>query len=258
MTDLSRRPALPRPSQTKVQQSFRRGLDSYHQAATHQADIAAQLGHRLSDLAPKHLGRVLEFGAGTGHLTQQITKRLSIETLWINDLVPESAGFAPPEATFLPGPIETLVLPGKLDLICSASTVQWIEDLPGTIKRLCAHLAPGGWIALSGFGAAQFHELRELGSTAAAPSYVDAEAWRDVLPSDMTIKHLSQGRQVAWFADARALLRHLRETGVNGGASQHWGPQALKTFESDYRRRFGTPQGLPLTYDPVWVIARKS
>lgn len=244
--------------QNRVKQSFRRGLKTYHESASHQADIAAQLAHLIAQHAPKHLGKVLEFGVGTGHLTNQLVSRFSVDDLYLNDLVAECEGFAPGTATFLTGAIETLPYPTDLDLICSASTVQWLEDLPTTLARLTDALTKGGQLALSGFGSAQFHELRTLGSAAAAPSYVDAEDWRLILPQGLKIKHLSQARRVEWFPNAMALLKHLRDTGVNGAASQNWTARDLKDFETRYRQRFGTPRGLPLTYDPVWVIAQKA
>lgn len=246
------------PNQTRVQQSFRRGLDTYHSAATHQADIANRLAECLATVAPNALPNVFEFGVGTGHLTQAIQDRFTVNNLRLNDLVPECAAFAPSTATFLGGPVQQVPLPNDLDLICSASTVQWLDDLPTTISQLSNHLRTGGWLALSSFGTAQFHELRSLGSNAAAPSYCDAEDWRAILPKTMKIKHLSQARRVEWFPNAIALLRHLRDTGVNGAASQKWSAKDLKAFEASYRDRFGTPQGLPLSYDPVWVIAQKA
>lgn len=246
------------PTQGKVQQSFRRGLDSYHNSATHQAEIAARLIDLLKPLAPSHLEAALEFGCGTGHLTQPLIQNITIDQLHLNDLVPECASFAPPQAQFQAGSMQSLTLPKSLDLICSASTVQWLDDLPSALATLTQSLKPGGWLALSGFGTAQFHELISLGSTAAAPSYVDAEGWRSILPENMTVKHLSQGRRVAWFDSAKDVLKHLRDTGVNGAASQRWTAADLKAFETAYRKRFGTPQGVPLTYDPVWLIAQKA
>lgn len=248
----------PPNAHSKVQQSFRRGLASYHANATHQAQIAARLVDVLQTLAPSHLPNALEFGCGTGHLTQPLIQTFSIDQLWLNDLVPECARFAPDQAQFQAGPIQSLTLPNSLDLICSASTVQWLDDLPKAISALGQSLRSGGWLALSGFGTAQFHELICLGSTAAAPSYVDAENWRAILPNNMTVKHLSQGRRVAWFDSATDILKHLRDTGVNGAATQRWTSADLKAFETEYRKRFGTPQGVPLTYDPVWIIAQKT
>ncbi|GAA6209998.1 hypothetical protein NBRC116601_32910 [Cognatishimia sp. WU-CL00825] len=249
----------PAPPHDRVQQSFRRGLASYHSSATHQADIAARLALQLVQAgAPKSFANALEFGCGTGHLTQHLRRNFTFQSLTLNDLVPECAAFAGAKDHFVPGPIETLQLPMALDLVCSASTVQWLDDIPATLSHLSQALVPGGWLALSGFGTSQFHELRALGSEAAAPSYVDAEHWRAMLPSDLKIKHLSQARRVAWFPNALALLKHLRETGVNGAASKAWTQTALKGFETQYRQRFGTPRGLPLTYDPVWIVAQKT
>ncbi|MGH1466981.1 MAG: methyltransferase domain-containing protein [Cognatishimia sp.] len=249
----------PCPPHDRVQKSFRRGLATYHGTATHQADIAARLALQLAQAgAPKSFAKVLEFGCGTGHLTVQLRTKFTIAALTLNDLVPECAVYAGAKDTFLPGPIEALNVPNGLDLICSASTVQWLDDIPATLDRLSQALVPGGWMALSGFGNAQFHELRVLGSEAAAPSYVDAEDWHALLPSALKIKHLSQARRVAWFPNAMHLLKHLRDTGVNGAATKAWSQSALKTFETQYRQRFGTPQGLPLTYDPVWIVAQKT
>lgn len=241
----------------KVEQSFRRGLKTYHRSATQQAQIAARLAELLAQHVHQNLDRVLEFGMGTGHLTQQLQDTFDIEQLIVNDLVRDCASFAPHDATFQGGPIEELVLPEELDLICSASTVQWIEDLPTTLGRFANALKSGGWIALSGFGHQQFQELRALGSTAAAPNYLDADDWQSALPKSLKIQHVSQKQSVEWFPDALTLLKHLRDTGVNGGSTSAWTSKDLQAFEADYKARFGSSKGLPLTYDPVWILAQK-
>lgn len=245
-------------SQSKVRQSFKRGLTTYHTNATHQAEIAMHLCQALTAVAPKAMDRVLEFGMGTGHLTQNLVDHFDIKSLFLNDLVDACASYAPPSARFLPGAVETLPLPGSLDLICSASTIQWIDDLPAAFARLSTSLKSGGFLALSGFGTAQFHELNALGSTAAAPSYLDAGAWKHILPADLSIQYLHHSTRIEWFPNAMAVLKHLRDTGVNGGSSQSWSMRDLRNFETHYRERFGTAKGLPLTYAPVWMIAKKA
>lgn len=242
---------------SKVEQSFRRGLKTYDACATEQARIARHLSDLMAQYLPQNLGQVLEFGMGTGHLTRQLAKRFEVKHLYLNDLVDSCARFAPQEATFTSGAIEDMALPGNLDVVCSASTVQWLENIPATLQRLTDALAPGGCLALSGFGHQQFHELRALGSSAAAPNYLDADHWEAVLPPELTIRYISQKQSTLWFPTALSLLKHLRDTGVNGAASQAWTSQDLKAFEADYQARFGTDRGLPLTYDPVWVLAQK-
>ncbi|WP_264212968.1 malonyl-ACP O-methyltransferase BioC [Leisingera thetidis] len=266
MKDMAFPHIRPHPDQGRIRQSFRRGLDSYHRSASVQADIAARLAGMLqAQGAPRQIGAALEFGCGTGHLTRQLLQRFETGSLILNDLVPEAAcalraldGTVPAQARFEPGPIETLPLPQDLDLIASASTVQWIPDLPALTARLAARLKPGGWLALSGFGRGQFRELAALGSAAAAPSYLDAAEWRAVLPESMEILAIEQRPAVLEFGTALELLKHLRQTGVNGHAQHSWSRRRLRDFEAAYRAQFGRDGRLPLTYDPVLLAARKT
>ncbi|MFY0310236.1 malonyl-ACP O-methyltransferase BioC [Leisingera sp. D0M16] len=256
----------PQLDQSRVRQSFRRGLESYHRNASVQAEIAAQLAEMLqAQGAPGQFGAALEFGCGTGHLTRQLLHRYRIGSLLLNDLVPEAAfalqaleGAEQPQVRFEAGPVESLPLPQELDLIASASTVQWIPDLPALTARLAARLKPGGWLALSGFGRGQFRELAALGSAAAAPSYLDAGEWRAVLPESLNLLAVTQAPVVLEFDNALALLKHLRQTGVNGHAQQSWSRRHLRDFEDAYRARFGRSGKLPLTYDPVLLVARRT
>ncbi|KIC13621.1 malonyl-ACP O-methyltransferase BioC [Leisingera sp. ANG-Vp] len=253
------------PDQGRIRQSFRRGLESYHRNASVQAQIAARLAQMLQDQgAPGQFRAVLEFGCGTGHLTGELLQRFETDSLLLNDLVPEAAlllknlRHTPAQARFEAGPVEGLALPQDLDLVASASTVQWIAGLPALMARLAAHLKPGGWLALSGFGRSQFRELAALGSDAAAPAYLDAEEWPAVLPDGVEILAIEQQPVELEFETALALLKHLRQTGVNGQARQNWSRRCLQDFESAYRARFGRDGKLPLTYDPVLLIARKT
>ena len=250
-------------SQARVQQSFRRGLESYHAGASVQARIAGHLGAMLAENAGRSFGRVFEFGCGTGHLTRALTENHDIKELCLNDLVPDCSDAAlaavcgAPRVRFQAGDVQTVELPDALNLIASASTVQWIEDQPRLLSRLSGQLADGGWLALSGFGSSQFHELAALGSTAGAPGYRDAEEWDAILPAEMELVAVHQTRIIRFFDTARDVLRHLRETGVNGNAQGGWTRARLAGFEAEYEARFRGDAGLTLTYDPVWMLARK-
>ena len=158
---------------------------------------------------------------------------------------------------FLPGPIEHCALPCDLDLIASASTVQWVADMPALLRRLSRHLRPGGWLMISGFARSHFHELAALGSQAAA-RYADARDWPSFMPPGLHLKSVHQETDVMRFACLRDLLLHLRSTGVNGRAGDVWSRAKLAGFEADYRRRFAENGQLRLTYAPVYVIARKA
>lgn len=247
----------------RVQTSFARGLPSYHDHAQSQARIARTLADQLLQAkllagARNTFEHVLEFGCGTGHLTQRLCNTFDINRLHLNDLVPDCASLAAPRAqSFTAGPIQDIPLPGQLDLIASASTVQWIEDLPALMHRLTEHLRPGGWLALSSFAPTHFPELSLLGSGSGAPSYVTPADWQAMLPRDLDVHHLAEAKDVMRFDSPRAVLRHLRATGVNGKAEGRWTRARLASFEQRYTELFGDGSTVSLTYAPVWLIAQK-
>jgi malonyl-CoA O-methyltransferase len=188
----------------------------------------------------------------------------NIDTLLLNDLVGEAEGSACQLARehcqnvqFTAGAIEQLALPQDLDLVASASTLQWVRDGRLALERLGAALKPGGYLALSTFGTSHFHELVALGSDAAAPNYSDAETLAAWLPAGMELVTLRQAPVVLNFATASQVLRHLRATGVNARSGCQWSKRMLAEFDADYRNQFGDGAQLPLTYDTVWMVARK-
>lgn len=251
-------------SDDRIQRSFRRGFATYTQHARVQADVAKELAVRVARQIPRdHCKHALEFGCGTGHLTRALLKQLSVERLTLNDLVPEAREVCTAVAShmsdvsFVPGRFPDVLPEGPFDLIASASTVQWIPDHAALLSRVSEVLTTGGILALSGFGSHQYRELVSLGSTASAPGYRDADDWRSIMPADLEIVSAHQERHVLTFASPRDVLKHLRQTGVNGRAKTGWTRSKLAAFEAEYEHRFGADKGVTLTYDPVWIIARK-
>lgn len=249
----------------RVHDSFRRSLGSYHASAAVQARIAGRLAELLAQAgAPDRFARALEFGAGTGHLTDALLSRFAIDDLTLNDLVAECLPHLAPLVaarvaswSFLAGAIETAPLAGRFDLVASASTVQWVADPQALLARLAGLLRPGGWLALSGFGPGQFAELAALGSTASAPHYATAAEWAARLPAGLRLIAAHEEEERLWFADLHALLRHLRRTGVNGNATGAWTRSQLAAVERTYRQLYSEAGKLRLTYAPVYLLLRK-
>ncbi|CAM3275013.1 malonyl-CoA O-methyltransferase [Paracoccus aminovorans] len=238
----------------RIAQSFARGMPSYDRAATAQRRIAKALFDACRRLAPEPPRRVFEAGYGSGHLTRHLAG-LRPERLWLNDLV------APPlpgvRATYLPGDIARARLPQALDLVASASMIQWVARPAEVLDRLCAAVAPGGVLALSGYAPDHFPELRALGSRAGAPSCLDGAAIAALLPPGWRPLGCGEWRIALHFPDALAVLRHLRATGVNGRAGQFRSRGALQDFLARYEAAHGGPQGVTLTYVASWLVARK-
>ena len=255
-----------RPSQNRIRQSFARSLPSYHGAAIAQAQIASLLADALQAAgAPVGFHQALEFGCGTGLFTAALLQRFAIDELMLNDLVAQSVTSLWPilkrhksQTTFHVGPIESLPLPTRLDLIASASTVQWIADPAALVTRLAQHLCPGGWLALSGFGRNHFAELRAVGGGTQAPSYLDPADWRALLPPGMQLHSVTEQTISVPFTSAISLLKHLRQTGVNAGAHRQWTRANLAEFDAKLRSAQPPGDDITLSYCPVLVIAQKS
>lgn len=239
----------------RIARSFARGMASYDAAALAQARIAGRLfaaWRRAS--AGQPVARLLEAGHGSGHLTRHLAG-LGAE-MWLNDLVaPPLPGLA---AHYLPGDIARVALPGGMDLVASASMIQWVAEPARVIARLAGAAAPGGWLAISGYGPGHFPELRALGSRAAAPSCLGGAALAALLPAGWRLQGAGEWREVLHFPDALAVLRHLRATGVNARAGQFRSAAALRDFCARYQREFSGPRGLPLTYVASWMLARRA
>lgn len=254
------------PNHDRILQSFRRSLNDYHQNALVQAQVAARLvTHFMAAGAPRHFTHVMEFGCSTGLLTRELLAHLRFEDFCANDLVQESEALVAPlldkasgRWRFAAGPIEEIDIPGNLDLIASASTLQWITDTPSLLHKLTNALVSGGWMMLSTFSKDHFPELREMGSTAEAGGYLNADEWGQIIPGNLTIKFIHQEFRKIHFPSARAMLSHLRSTGVNANAGMRWTRQKLAAFEADYEARFRDAEGVCLTYAPLYIIAQKT
>jgi len=257
--------AMP-PNHDRILQSFRRSLNNYHQNAMVQAQVAARLmGHFMAAGTPRHFAHIMEFGCSTGLLTRELLAHLHFENFFANDLVSESEALIAPlfdkassRWRFAAGPIEEIEIPRNLDLIASASTLQWIADTPLLLRKFNDALRAGGWLMFSTFSKSHFPELQQIGSNAGAGGYLDADEWLKILPHGLTTKFLHQELCKIHFPSARAMLSHLRSTGVNANAGMRWTRQKLATFEADYEARFRDADGVCLTYAPLYLIAQKA
>ncbi len=250
-------------SQTKILHSFHRALDSYNEHAIVQRDSAANLVmHLLNSGCKPSLNRVFEFGCGTGFLTEHLTRQFKINEFIANDLVQDCQAYLPkPEIQFIAGDVDDIAIPDQSDLICSASCVQWCEDLPRLLNKLAKAIRDDGFLAISSYSTGHFKELVTLQNATNTDrqelNYWTEQTWKEHLESYYVVKNISSEESIIWFNSVREMLLHLRLTGVNGIAGQTWNQQNLKNFENSYRENFEVDGKVPLTYKPIYIIARK-
>ncbi len=236
----------------RVAENFRASLATYEESAQVQNEIACQLMSYLRD--QQETDRVidcLEIGCCTGYLAEQMCTRLSVGTYFGNDIVPEFTELTCQRiesrcgrVCALPGDIETVELPDSLDLVISSATFQWIEDLEGLFTRIAAALSPGGVLLFSMFGPGTMHEISSLrGSSLDFPTEEKLQA---MLAGNFVPEWFVTCNRVLYFDTVRAILKHIKKTGVGGVGGIRWTRKSLQKFEKGYRDRFATKHGLPV------------
>lgn len=244
---------------------FTRALSTYEEHARVQREAADRLTAQLLRLRPS-FGRVFEVGCGTGRWSRTLAVRSQIDALWLNDLSPELAVEARkrlPETVrkktvLLPGDAELLAWPDGLDLVLAGSVLQWFSKPEAFFENLRRRLRPGGLAAVVTYGPENCREVKAL--TGQGLAYPDAaELFR--LAADFRVHHRSEEIRRERFATPRAVLRHLRATGVTGTHDGfRWTKRSLCAFEEAYRARFASDDGeesVHLTYHPVILLLEK-
>ncbi|QXB47730.1 malonyl-ACP O-methyltransferase BioC [Acinetobacter seifertii] len=240
-----------------VAERFAKAGQSYSEHAVVQKQICQNLMGLLKQFCPSTMSRVFEIGCGSGNLTRLLVEAFQIEDLILNDLYAEvQQHFNHQEhLKWLIGDIETLELPQQLDMIVSGSALQWMQDLLRLLKRCNEALTDSGWLCFSTFGAKNLIEIKEL--TGQGLSYWSLENWTSALTqAGFEILHLSESQTQLYFDSPKAVLQHLKATGVTATAQHRWTKQSLQQFYQDYER-FKHAEGYALTYHPIYCIARR-
>ncbi len=235
----------------RIAAAFARAAQSYEREALAQRVIV----ERLMSLVPRgRYRRVLEIGCGTGLLTRRIEETFAPTEFFINDLCADMGAACPADSVFIPGDAESLEFPNKLDAVFSASAMQWFRDPSAFIRRAAALLKPGGILAVSTFAPDNLPELHSLtGNGLQTPSL---HSLRVMTEPFFSLLALESDAIALTFPDPPAVLRHLRETGVNGLSESGWQPARLRALCRDYQAHFSVSGGVRLTYAPIYLVGR--
>ena len=243
------------PSKHQIARRFARALPVYEHHAAAQLRIAQKLAADVQSLRGDY-GCVLEIGCGSGVYTRLLQAALKAESWHINDLCPECSDNVAADV-FLAGDIETLPLTASYDLITSASAFQWLADPDALLRKLNACLKENGLLAFNTFDADNLYQIKNL--TGAGLHYPTAAHWAALLQQNGFELISSEAETITlWFDDAREVLAHLKHTGVTATAQQHWTRARLHDFAQAYRERYQQNGRLPLSYTPLYFIARKT
>jgi len=248
---------------SQVAQRFAKAGQSYAKHAIVQKQICQQLLQLMQHYLPStSLNRMFEIGCGSGNLSHLLMQNFEITQLFLNDLYPEVQQHFQhdPKLQWLIGDVEQLDFPQSLDLIASSSALQWVGNLEAVFKKCTDALTQQGYLCFSTFGQQNLQEIKAL--TGQGLNYLTLdEIQNKLLKQGFEILHLSESLEALNFSHPKAVLQHLKATGVTATAAQHrWSKQSLQQFYQDYQQFSQLDQSgqhhYQLSYHPIYCIAR--
>lgn len=227
-----------------IERRFSRALYRYHTMAVVQQRIA----HRLCGLIDGNCGKLgVEIGAGSGFLTEKLVAKFP-DMHWIaNDITSASEQFMPRSVEFRCCDGETMELPANVDIIATASTVQWFDNLPNFISSAAAALSTDGVLAIATFGKENFAEI-----TSDMEYYSKPEIELLLSSENLTIIHSQEWIEQMIFENPLEVLRHIKSTGVNALTPTRWTSKELQQFVDKY------PTPATLTFHPILIVAKNA
>lgn len=247
-----------------MRRRFSKHLEAYDSLAVIQQRIARTLVEHFQPHAPLYLKNTCEVGCGTGFLTRELTGKFQISHLYLNDLVPRALpalcerladnGFSG-KVSPLPGDAEHLDIPEPLDLIASASAMQWFEELPLFFEKTARKLNSDGWFVFNVFGPENLRQIKEL--TGYGLEYLSSEELKKSLEHHFKILELKEETIRQEFDTPFNVLRHLQQTGVTATGEFRWTSGKLREFEQKYTERYSSGKKVYLDWEVIYVIAKK-
>lgn len=241
-----------------LKRRFTRKLSEYNKLAVCQQHISQHLYDLWLNSDYRKDRKVLEIGCGTGFLTNLYLPTLNPSTLVLNDLCNIPAQYfkaGNSSYTFIQGDAELIDFDTntKFDYIVSASALQWFENIVNFFDKAYSLLNNDGVIVFSTFGKKNMKEINSI--TGLSLNYLEIDQLRDILSVNFEILYLNEEESVLHFDTPIDVIRHIKSTGVNSISDEpKWNKTQLKKFTANYNK---TDEKYPLTYNPIYIIARK-
>ncbi|CAJ1000925.1 malonyl-ACP O-methyltransferase BioC [Brevibacillus aydinogluensis] len=267
-----------------VSRRFSEKADTYDRYALVQREMAAELAAALEAEMPltNEVRRVVEVGCGTGGLTSLLRDRCGSAEYLALDIAPgmlEAArrrlGPTGRTCRFVLADVEEWIWKQAeqwADLIVSSACFQWLRQPERTAEGLYRLLRPGGSLLFATFGPRTFWELHDSFSSAYRNlrrepqrhglSFCTPDEWRAMLDRAGFAGVRIRTREVRLhYPDVRSFLHAVKGIGASTGPasdSAGLGQRRLLTEMMEaYRSRFGGAEGIPVTYELVYVAAER-
>lgn len=259
----------------QVASQFSRAANSYDQAARIQhfsaLELAQQIKHLNASNQEMMAGHWLDLGCGTGFAVPTLLEQGATQITGA-DLAHGMCLASKEKLASLPfhavtADAENLpFVKDSFDGIYSNLMVQWSEQIHDLFYEAQRVLKPGGLFAFATLGPRTMHELKAAWQQVDPFAHVNSFSSQQQIVEQcevfFNIENVQQQEVVQQHESLSSLLKELKAIGatnVNSGRRPGLGGRKrLQQLEASYREVCHAPlTSLPLTYDLIWIIARK-
>lgn len=249
-----------------VRKAFSRSAHRYDELAKIQEHIGAQLLGRV--YREKGHTRILDIGMGTGLLTQKIARLFPQAEVIGIDFAEGMVHCAKRRCReYQVVQADAIALPFRkavFDLIISNLAYQWVRPLAKAFSENSRCLIPGGTFRAALFGRHSLQELFKSFEAAGARGFflqrlpALADVNRALKASGMHIQNVHSQKVTCYFHDMWQLLLWLKKIGANTLPRRGYlGKKILMKANEYYFQNFKTRPGVAVTFEVIWVEAKK-
>ncbi len=241
-----------------VAEKFGRAVETYDDNAVVQRQIAEKLCSQAIAAGAADCRSILEIGCGTGLTTRMLAEafpdaEITGWDLHIPHAFSRAAGCGRIKALECDAETQIRQLPdASVDMIFSASTVQWFNSLPEFLRQTARVLRPGGLAFISTFGPATMRQIRDI--LPQATHYPPAAALRRMIPPSLHTLCFEEEERTLRFGSPLEALRHVKLTGVNALSSDNGGARAREVLRLYPAEADGSAS---LTYNPIYISLKR-
>jgi SAM-dependent methyltransferase len=227
--------------------------------------VAQEFAERLAAVK-RQFALALDLGTPGGTLAKELAKTGQVGRV----IVSEPIAHRSEKFSTIAGDEELLPFADeKFDLVVSALSLQWVNDLPGTLVQIRRILKPDGLLLAALIGGESLNELRA--SFAAAEAELTGGASPRVSPfvevrslgallqrAGYALPVVDSDRHIVRYADASGLFSDLRRMGATNALTERSRKpltrKILARAAEIYAQRFSDPDGrLRATFDVLWI-----
>lgn len=256
-------------SKNKIADNFSHAAGNYESYA----DAQRLISNQLSEFLPEkiYLGRILEFGCGTGFLTETLLKRYKTNSVLGIDIAPGMIELCTNKfhgisnCIFAEADIEEVEFDEKFPLITSSATIQWCTNPSGLFKKLKENLAPSAQLCFSVIVKGTFPEYYDsykevTGEDISSSFFRDSQVYIEALEKHgFRIIEKKELTHTFYYMNAYKALKSINGIGASfkGHENTRILPpkilsEIIKEYENNYSR---DPLHTSLTYKVLYIAA---